>query len=295
MENSAISKLVIGSANFGQEYGLTNYSGKVSNAELEGILDLGHRAGIKIIDTAQAYGNSETRIGAFCSNPHFDIVTKIGVNARADYIKDVVSELVIQSCKKLKRKHLYAVLLHQPQILLGNYGEEIFRELLKLKDKNIISKIGISVYSPEILEPVSRQFKVDIVQVPFNVFDQQILLSGWSSRLKENGTEIHSRSVFLQGLLLMQKSNLHPYFWSNWSALFNDWYRYLEKNNVDALRVTLKVALQQEWIDKVVVGVDNAKQLRALIEIEKSSDLPELPKLWCNEPELINPSNWNLA
>ena len=87
-----------------------------------------------------------------------------------------------------------------------------------LKEQGIVSKVGVSIYSPEILTAISGVVKLDIVQVPFNVFDQQILSSGWSDKLKGNGVEIHTRSVFLQGLLLMQQSSLPDYFIKYWPA-----------------------------------------------------------------------------
>ena len=95
--------------------------------------------------------------------------------------------------------------------------------------------------------------------------------SGWSDKLKANEVEIHTRSVFLQGLLLTNRSQLSTYFSKNWPDLFDAWYKYLEDNNSKALNVALNFALKQDWIDKVVVGVDNVSQLRALLEVEKFS------------------------
>ena len=93
-------------------------------------------------------------------------------------------------------------------------------------EQDIVSKVGISIYSPEILEAVSKIFCMDIVQAPFNIFDQQILSSGWSDKLKQNGVEIHTRSVFLQGLLLMKRSSLPDYFIKHWPAHFDTWYKF---------------------------------------------------------------------
>ena len=102
---------------------------------------------------------------------------------------------------------------------MGSHGTAIVKELLVLRERNIISKIGISIYSPEILEEISELCCFDIVQAPFNIFDQQLLLSGWSDKLKEIGVEIHTRSVFLQGLLLMKQASLPTYFSNNWPDL----------------------------------------------------------------------------
>ena len=290
-----ISKLALGSANFGLEYGLANTSGQISEKELENILLLAEWAGVEVVDTAQVYGDSETRLGALCKNYRFNIVTKIGADLENDFVKKSVSGLVEQSCSKLKQSQLYAVMLHRPEVLLGNQGNLILKELLALKERNIISKIGISIYSPEILEEISELCCMDIVQAPFNIFDQQIFLSGWSDKLKKSGVEIHTRSVFLQGLLLMQEPSLPKYFTNNWQDLFRSWYNFLRTNKAEALEVALNFVLEQDWIDKVVVGVDSVSQLRALVEIEKSSVSMVFPKIACNDPKLINPSKWNLT
>lgn len=292
--NKTTSKFALGSANFGLDYGLANKSGKISDSELAAILSAADGAGVEFIDTAQAYGDSEARLGDFCGDYCFKIVTKIGIDLENDYLRSSITDLVEQSCKKLNQKTLHAVLLHRPEILLGDKGSSIVRELRSLKDQNIISKIGISIYSPDILVTISKLFPFDIVQAPFNIIDQQLVSSGWSEKLKENRVEIHIRSVFLQGLLLMEQPNLHTYFNNNWPDLFSDWYKFLNENNLDALNVSLGFVLQQNWIDKVVVGVDNSLQLKALLKIEKSSLSSDFPKIECNDPNLINPSNWRL-
>ena len=293
--HKVISKLALGSANFGLDYGLTNTVGQIPKTELVDILSVANEAGVEMIDTAQAYGKSEARLGDLCSDYRFKIVTKVGADLEYDCRENNISALVKQSCKRLNQRRLYAVLLHRPEALLGNKGSTIIKELQSLKDKNIVSKIGISIYSPDILGEILKIFQFDILQAPFNIIDQQLLLSGWSDKLKKSNVEIHIRSVFLQGLLLLQKPSLPKYFNDNWPDLFHSWYSFLSNNNADALVVALKFVLNQDWIDKIVVGVDNVSQLKALLEIEKSSVTLDFPLLGCDDPNVIDPSKWNLT
>ena len=93
----------------------------------------------------------------------------------------------------------------------------------------------------------------------------------------------------------MQEPSLPKYFTNNWQDLFRSWYNFLKTNKADALEVALNFVLEQDWIDKVVVGVDSVSQLRALVEIEKSSVSMVFPKIACDDPKLINPSKWNLT
>ena len=288
------SKLALGSANFGLDYGVANNSGKISESELSEILLFAQEACIEVVDTAQAYGDSEARIGSFCCDSQFNFVTKIDAEFATGSCDYNVCHSVKQSCRRLNQSRLYAVMFHRPEVLLGDRGGEVVRELQILKEKGIVSKVGVSIYSPEILTAISGVVKPDIVQVPFNLFDQQILSSGWSDRLKSAGVEIHTRSVFLQGLLLMQRSTLPDYFIKHWPANFHTWYKFLSCNKAEALEVALNFALHQDWIDKIVVGVDNVLQLKELVKIEKSSEQMDFPQLACNDPNLINPSKWNL-
>ena len=289
------SKLALGSANFGLDYGVANASGRLSESELSDILLFAREARIDIIDTAQAYGDSEVRIGSLCNDTQFNFVTKIGAEFTNQTLDHNVINCVNQSCSRLNQSRLYAVMLHRPEVLLGNQGGEVLRQLRILKERGIVSKLGVSIYSPEILTAISEVIKLDIVQVPFNIFDQQILTSGWSHKLKNSGVEIHTRSVFLQGLLLMKQSNLPEYFMKYWPAHFEAWYEFLDYNRAGALEVALKFALHQDWIDRVVVGVDSVSQLKALVEIENGLGQIDFPLLGCNDPNLINPSKWDLA
>lgn len=290
-----VSKLALGSANFGLDYGVANNSGRIAESELANILLFAQDSRIEVVDTAQAYGNSEARIGSLCDDRQFKFVTKIGAEVANGSRNQNVTSSVNQSCRRLNQSRLYAVMLHRPEVLLGNQGSEVVRELELLKEQGIVSKVGVSIYSPKILTAISRVFEVDIVQVPFNLFDQKIVSSGWSEKLKSNGVEIHTRSVFLQGLLLMQRSGLPDYFMKHWPAHFEAWYTFLNSNRADAVEVALKFALHQDWIDRIVVGVDSVSQLEALVEIEKSLEPIDFPTLGCNDPNLINPSNWDLT
>lgn len=289
------SKLALGSANFGLDYGVANNSGRISECALSDILSFARGAGVKVIDTAQAYGDSESRIGALCDGSQFNFVTKIGVEFKNRALDYNVINSVKESCRRLNQSRLHAVMLHRPEVLLGNQGGEVVRQLHILKERGIVSKLGVSIYSPEILTAITEVIKLDIVQVPFNIFDQQILTSDWSYKLKNSGVEIHTRSAFLQGLLLMKQSNLPEYFIKHWPTHFDAWYEFLSDNRADAMQVALKFALDQDWIDKVVVGVDSASQLKALLKIEKSSERIVFPQFSCNDANLINPSMWDLS
>ena len=291
---SSMSKLVLGSANFGLSYGIANRSGQLGTKELIEILNLARASGINYIDTAQAYGNSELRLGLF-HETNFEIITKIGVGLDRTYCENKIRSLVCESLDRLELSRLSAVLLHRPELLIGSDGPTIALELNRLKEQGLVEKIGVSIYSPEILTEITKLVNLDIVQAPFNLFDQRILKSGWSEKLKNMGTEIHTRSIFLQGLLLMQQSELPKYFLKKWKKSFADWYEFQINTGFDADEIALDFGLRQSWIDKVVVGVDDALQLSKLLQIESNERLSLSPSLNVEDTDLIDPSRWRIS
>ena len=281
MSNSS-SRLALGTANFGLNYGVANDAGKISDQELLQIINLTEKVGVNMVDTAQAYGDSEQRLGSVLRLNN-QIITKIGRGLHESCRTDSVCSLVNESLQRLKRTELYGLLLHRPELLLGVQGPTIIAELKSLKERGLVKKIGVSIYAPDILSELLKLINLDIVQVPFNLFDQRIISSGWSERLKENGTEIHTRSVFLQGLLLMQRQDLNIWFELNWPQLFDSWNEFQKEVGVSVDRIALGFALRQPWIDKIVVGVDNVQQLNNFD-----------PDLAINDVNLIDPSKWKL-
>ena len=286
------SKLAIGTANFGMNYGVNNVAGKLSDRELSKVLTAACEFGIRTFDTAQAYGDSEIRLEPFVQ-PNSEVITKIRVPIEKNSKPNEVRVAVFESLKNLNLDKLYGVLVHNPEELIGIHGSQILGQLAELKEQKVIKKIGVSIYRPELLGEIMKVFKLDIVQVPFNIFDQRILLSGWANKLKSNCVEIHARSAFLQGLLLVESKFLPEKFQSNWPELFHKWYDYQVDMDESADTIALNYCLQQPWIDKVVVGVDSADQLKRLSLIEKLHIKNNFFGFSVKDENLIDPSNWN--
>lgn len=285
------SKLAIGTANFGLEYGITNISGRLNDAELGKIIREAKLSKVTLFDTAQGYGDSEERLGLFV-NEEMQVVTKIGHELNTSTESLDLREIIKGSFNRLKCASVYGLLLHDPSILFGLNGRKIVHELQQLKAEGFVEKIGVSIYEPERLIAILSMFDVNLVQVPFNVFNREIYLTGWADKLKSKNIEIHVRSVFLQGILLSQRCDLPNYFLSNWPDLFDKWFDFQLKIGADADEIALGFVLQQPWIDKVIVGVDNASQLARLVEIENSDKQDNHPRFYSRDPLLIYPSKW---
>ena len=287
------SRLALGTANFGLEYGVKNLCKRLADQEIVDIVECAKQGGIKTIDTAKAYGDSEQRLGLLKSLD-MQIITKVGVEFEQHYRKGSLVDAVYGSLRRLNTNRLGGLLLHRPDALLGLHGEDIISELILLKNDNLVQKIGVSIYSPFILENLSKFIDFDIVQAPFNVFDQRIFTSGWAERLKEKGTEIHIRSVFLQGLLLMKPSELPDWFKDRWPIIFSNWFNFQSLVACNVEELTLGHALKQTWIDKIIVGIDNSHQLEGLLKIEKNFKTVPDPNFTVNDLELLEPSRWKI-
>ncbi|WP_319475401.1 aldo/keto reductase [Marispirochaeta aestuarii] len=286
----------LGTVQFGSEYGVSNREGRTPVHEAKKIIEYGYSQGMRTLDTAALYGNSECVLGEIGVD-NWDVITKLPeVPDDCDDIEQWVKKSVHNSLYRLKKKSIYGLLLHRPDQLLHDQGKRLKQALLGVKNMGLVLHLGVSVYSEEQLKTLLDVFPVEIVQLPLNVIDQRFVQSGMINIMKKEGIEIHARSIFLQGVLLM-KPSLRPVYFSRWKIVFDKWDNYLKKNGISALDACIKFALSVPGIHKVLVGVQNHMQLEEILEkeiIESGNiDLPE--GISSNDQELINPSLWRLT
>ena len=288
-----MSKIALGTVQFGMDYGINSISGQVLPAETKDILNYAYRQNIDLLDTAPAYGNSEQVLGK-CNSHEFKIVTKtrhfdcleIG-NREAQLLENDFSQSLID----LKKDRVYGVLLHNANDLLKPGAEKLFKQLQELKQEEKIVKIGVSVYSHNQLQSILASFDIDLVQLPFNILDRRMIESGMLSDLHAKGVEVHARSVFLQGLLLMSEQN-RPEKFNRWNGLWRIWHEWLNDNQLTALEAAIRYAISMPEISKILVGVDTKDQLKEIITASNGI-LPNMPtELYTNDAYLLNPTNW---
>ena len=285
-------KLALGTAQLGLPYGIANQSGQVSREEACQILAFARENGIDTLDTAIAYGDSEACLGAV-GTQDFKIVTKLpglpdGVSDLGAWVHDQVQA----SLQRLKVESVYGLLLHRPQQLVEAQGRQMMEALERMKAEGVVKKIGVSIYTPQELDAVTQAYVIDLVQVPFNIIDRRLVTTGWLQRLHDRGVEVHTRSVFLQGLLLIPHMAM-PEKFGPWAAIFDRWYAWLQENHVTTVEACLAFVASHTLIDRVVVGVDSLAQLRELLRAAGKQPPQQLPDLRCEDENLINPSNWN--
>jgi len=285
-------KLALGTVQFGLHYGVANIHGRVAEQDARDVLTLAKRAGIDTLDTAIAYGDSEAILGRL-GVEDWDVITKLP--AMPDDVLDVnawVHEQVHASLSRLKAGRLYGLMLHRPMQLLGRQGRALFDALEHVKAEGLVEKTGVSVYGTTELAPLYDLYAFDLVQAPLNIWDRRLVDSGWADQLKAAGVELHVRSAFLQGLLLMAPQ-ARPGKFSRWHQVWDAWDAWLLASGCSALEACLRYLNGLVSVDHVVVGVDTSAQLEQIL-LATQGELGELPQFnWMGDERVLNPACWS--
>ena len=287
-----MNRIVLGGAQLGLPYGILNGGETLSREEVARILDTAVDHGIDSIDTAIAYGQSESIIGETSQN-RFKIISKLPpLPVDISNVSEWVHSQVQGSLSRLKCTSLDALLLHRPQDLTGAHGAELYAVIGSLMAEKMIHRFGVSIYSPVDLEGIIGTFDIHVVQAPLNVFDRRIL--GVTDQLSALNIEVHARSVFLQGVLIASPKDRPQRFepWSEHFSLFDQW---VHSSGVSAMACCLGFALQQPGIAKLVIGTTSAESLDEIMNSIPNSVLEVPTHLQSSVEQLIDPRFWNAA
>lgn len=277
-------KLVIGSANFTKKYGAD--STKIKHNEIKKILNLAKENDIYKIDTAEAYINKENVFKNI--DKKFKFTTKIIPNSRWVSLEFCQKQLD-EHFKIFNTNKVETILFHDFKFLLTKNGLKIFKNLEILKNKNYFKKIGLSIYDTNCLSYIISNYNFDVVQCPYNILDRRILTTGWFDKLKNQGIEIHIRSIFLQGLLVNKVIYKKQYF-KKWKKKISEWFLWLESNGISPIDYCLSDLLYFDF-DKIIIGINNFDNLKEIINF-KRIDTNNMFNLRINDVKLIDPRNW---
>jgi len=284
-------KLALGTAQFGLSYGVANETGKVECSEVTAILRRACLNGVDTLDTAITYGDSEKCLGE-AGVDGWRVVSKLPeLPENCIDVTAWVNDQVLGSLSRLKIRCFAGFLLHRPSQLLGKNGKALWAALQNLKHDSIVEKIGFSIYDPSELDVLWPNFPPDLVQAPYNILDRRLEGSGWLKRMDEAGVEVHVRSVFLQGLLLMDKSS-RPKKFDRWVDLWSVWDAWLAEYGQTALHACLAFVLSEPRISRVIVGVDGLSQLKEILLTTDDAVKELVPDISLNDVDLIDPSRW---
>ena len=285
------NKIILGSANFDQIYGIKKNF--IKKSEIKKLFNLALKNKIKTIDTSPLYNKSEKIIGLL-NNNRFKIISKIPKppkNIKRENIKKWLKQNVMISLKNLKIKKFECLLLHNANSLLCKNGDEIYKGIRNMKINGLTSKIGVSIYDFNVLDKILKKFKFNLIQAPFNILDQRLVEKGWLKKLKKRKIEVHARSIFLQGILLLKHNQL-PKKLIKLNKKLVMWENWLKKNKFSSLQVCLSFVLNQRQLDGIVVGYNNTNQLNQILKLKQIKNNFSLPNLNIKDKKLIDPREW---
>ena len=291
-----VEDIVLGTVQFGLPYGIANRQGKPDIGRVREILDLAYQLGIRVLDTAIAYGDSEEVLGS-CGMDRWSVITKVPSLKKIDdsCIGDAAHDAVLRSLDRLGADSLHAVLAHDRRDAAGDRGRRLRDALSPLVASGQIGRIGVSVYGPDDMEGIDTG-NAKIVQAPLNVFDQRFIHSGATERLSAAGAELHVRSVFLQGLLLMPARD-RPARFALWAGELARFDAGVKASGLDRAAYCLGFVAGQAAVSRCVLGVETARQLSQLVAAFEAGQRAghDAHSLKSDDPGLIDPRQWEIA
>ncbi len=307
VNNMKISRLTLGTAQLGYDYGIANTGGKPDPQKSHKILKLAADNGVNCFDTAPSYGDSEKIIGSFLSSyDNFPeppvVVTKLTPikpygKITFENIYQLVKKQVTESLVRLKIKKIQIYLLHNAADV-NAYKGLVTESLLKLKYEGLIGIPGVSIYDPEEVAMVLKSGTMQAIQVPINIFDHRFIKTGLLEQLKKKGFIIFARSIFLQGLFFLRAGKLPPHL-----AIAEPYLKKLQKlasnHGTGIAELALTFVRDLPAISSVVTGAETPEQVRQNIELMKSPPMPlklreETMSIFSNVPrEIVDPRTWS--
>jgi len=279
------SVLALGTAHWGQPYGVGPRRGQADADTLAGLLEAARTHGIDCLDTARAYGSAEAVIGSLV-RPGMHIVTKLPPGIQAEGIRPAIR----QSCQALGRTHLDAILLHRA----SDASPETARILRTLRAEGHVKRTGVSVYDVGEVAACRRAgLPIDLVQIPASLVDQRLLRSGLLDRWVAEGVEVHCRSLFLQGLLLLDADSRPAHIPDPTGILprFDAW-----RGHHARLARALSIVALMPGVTRWVLGVRDPGELEAIIRTLSDPPPPpspvELDALDAGSSLLVRPDLW---
>jgi len=286
------NKIILGTAQIASSYGLNNET--IFNfSEKANIIHQAFKIGIRTIDTAIAYEKSEIVLGRI-GIKNWNIITKIPTfkNQKSE-MRIWVKKEIDKSMHRLKIRKLEALLFHNSDQVREIDKKDLYFEVKKIQDEGFINKIGFSIYNIEQAEFLIDNFDFQILQIPYNIFDRRFEEEVFLKKCREKNIEIHVRSIFLQGLLLMNLNKI-PVKFKKWDNLFQKWHSFLNENKINALDACLSSVLYNDNFNKIIIGIDNINQLEEISLSIQNLKILKIPEyLSSNDLDLINPQNWN--
>lgn len=284
-----VLELVLGTVSFGLKYGIAGRTERVPDEEIVEILRAAATAGIESLDTAPGYGDIETRLASLCAGLAVHVISKIPAvptGASLSQSARFVGESVERSVERLGPR-LNAILFHRADDLSGRFGETLWQAAERAVSGRL--RLGVSCYSPSEAVALRRRYPIALVQLPGNALDQRLTAEGVAVGL--SGVEVHLRSVFLQGGLLMPLDDVRARIPASADAMTR-WHCWCRAQRLGPLEGAIAVAKSLPSVNRYVLGLDRIGQLHEIVEAWRHTPPIAAPALASDSLDVIDPRRW---
>jgi aryl-alcohol dehydrogenase-like predicted oxidoreductase len=288
-------KLILGTVQLGTQYGINNAVGQPDKSVAMAMLDCAFEQGIRVVDTAQAYGDSEKIIGEYHAlNPEklFAVITKF--HAEKDNSDASIIDSAYRSLDLLKISTFECFQFHRVSDVFQS--SDVTKSVLYLKKHGVAKNIGVSVYTNEEFDAVSVVPEIDVIQIPFNLLDNQMHRGALIQKARNSGKTIHSRSIYLQGALLMSPNSL-PWYLTSLRDPLARLSRIAQDFHISMSEMAMRYVFHAKNIDAVLFGAESVAQILENCSIASKESLPkdiceQIEAITIDDKRVLNPSLW---
>jgi aryl-alcohol dehydrogenase-like predicted oxidoreductase len=287
-----VSKLGLSAAQFGLD-GAAGPRNRGPEAEVREMLGLADRAGVRLLDAGPASAHGEAVIGAVTPRPcRFRVTVKA---ARGDKGPDLVESEARAALARLGLTRADAIMIQAAGDLFASFGSAVWDRLRKMRDEGLFARIGISAYASDDPAGLARRFRPDIMQAPVSLLDQRLLLDGSLARVRDQGVEVHLRSMFLNGPLFRPPGRVPPAYQAA-AARVSRARRMIAEGRSDPLQAALGFVLSRPEADAVIVGAATVAEFAAMVAAAAKPP-PDLDwdDMALDDPEALDPRRWVAA
>jgi aryl-alcohol dehydrogenase-like predicted oxidoreductase len=286
-----MNKLILGTAQFGLNYGINNSNGQPSFDQVAELLDFASLNGISELDTANAYGNAQEVLGQYFEKSlnQFRVKSKFILDSNFNFKSQLLNTLAT-----LKLKSLDGYYFHRFNDYLSF---QYFDQAKIAKEEGLIKFLGVSLYKNEELEIVAKDERIDLIQLPFNLLDNDVNKQELLKIAHENGKKIYVRSVFLQGLFFKETNSL-PVNLLPLKRTLQKLHQIIHDSKFSIEELALNYVHSKSFIDGILIGVDSVDQLSKnlkSLEISPPSNIfQEIENIKIEHKNLLTPANWSI-
>jgi len=219
------------------------------------------------IDTALNYSKSHEKISNINLKNKINIISKLNysdINISKNFYKENFYLNFYKILIDLNRDKLDTLLIHSYKDF-KKYNHEILKIFKKLESLKLIKKFGVSIYYPNELFFLMKNFLKLSIQFPINFIDYRWNNLNIDLLKNKSKSTLIARSIFLRGKLLEKKGYIKDYKTNVkfLKELSNIKKEYSIKSN---LELCIKYVNSLKYLDNIIIGFENYDQIKQVVK-----------------------------